>query len=328
MLETNSNRERIVLGLDVSKLTVDVCLLFSDGKKQKLKISNNQAGFLELASFLHALPVDAIHACMEPTGRYHRPLLNFLLGLGVKISLVDTQTVKNHARSKKIRNKTDNVDSFVLADYCLMHNPTQWIAPQNNQLQLRDIQNRLANIKDMIRQEENRLECGLESDLVKRDIEDILGRLYISEKNLAKAAEQLISMDPQMSQHLKILNSIIGIGEPSAILLLAMIQFDQFEAGRQVAAFAGLAPKFHESGTSIRSRPKISKSGNPILRKALYFPAMVAMQHNPQLRAFAERLRAKNKPPKVIICAVMRKLLVLASSLMRKQQYYDPNYAT
>ena len=318
--------EQVALGLDVSKLTVDACLLFPDGKKQKVKFSNNPAGFLELLSFLHALRIDSIHACMEPTGRYHRALLNLLVGLGVKVSLVDTFTVQNHAKSKKIRNKTDSVDSFVLADYCMMHKPQAWIAPRDNYLKLRDIQNRLANIDDMIRQEENRLEAGLESEIVKQDIEDLLGRLYVSKKKLVKAAKDLISEDPRMNQCLKILSSIIGIGEASAIMLLAMIRFDQFENGRKVGAFAGLAPIYHDSGTSIHSRPSISRAGNSYLRRALYFPAMSAMQHNPQLREFAARLKERNKPPKVIICAVMRKLLVLASALLRKQQDYDPNY--
>jgi transposase len=66
------------------------------------------------------------------------------------------------------------------------------------------------------------------------------------------------------------------------------------------------------------------RSGSSELREALYFPAMVAIQHNPQMRAFADRLKEKGKPPKVIICSVMRKLLVLATTLIHKQQFYDP----
>lgn len=318
--------ERIALGLDVSKLTIDACLLFPDGKKKKLKFSNNKAGYFELLSWLHGLPIDSIHACMEPTGRYHRALLNCLHGLGIKVSLVNTYTAQNHAKSKKMRNKTDPVDGFVLADYCLMHNPPAWVAPNDSYLQLRDLQNRLANIDEMIRQEENRLEGGLESELVRKDIEESLGRLYVSKKKLSQAAKELVGSDPRLNQCFKILNSIIGIGEPSAIMLLAMIRFDQFQDGRHVAAFAGLTPRFHESGTSIRSRPCISRTGSPYLRKCLYFPAMSAMQHNPQIREFADRLRARNKPGKVIICAVMRKLLVIASALIRKQEFYNVSY--
>lgn len=316
--------ERIALGLDVSKLTIDACLLFANGEKQTIKIANNRAGFVELLSFLHGLVIDQIHACLEPTGRYSRPLSGFLHAVGIKTSLVNSYTVKNHGRSKRIRNKSDRIDGFLLADYCLMHNPPAWIPPSNTRLELRDIQNRLANVVEMIRQEENRLEAGLESAIVKEDIEDSLGRLYVRKNKLEACAKELIQSDPRFSNNFSILKSIIGVGDASAILMLALVAFDQFPGGREVGAYAGLVPVIHDSGTSIHSKPKISRAGSSHLRGALYFPALAAMQHNPQLRAFADRLRAKNKPAKVVICAVMRKLLVLASALIRKQELYDP----
>src|ERR1700733_9789053 len=309
---------RISLGLDVSKLTIDACLLFGDGTKQKVKVANNHGGFMEIISRLHGVEINQIHACLEPTGRYSRPLSNFLHAVGIKVSLVNSYTVQNHGRSKNIRNKSDSIDGFLLADYCMMHNPPAWTPPSNTRLELRDIQNRLANIDELIRQEENRLEAGLESDIVREDIEESLGRLYVRKKKLEAAAKELIQCDQLFAQNFKVLKSIIGIGEGSAIRMLAMISFDKFGAGRKVGAFAGLAPVVHDSGTSLHSKPRISRAGSPQLRGALYFPALVAMQHNPQLREFAERLKSRNKPSKVIICAVMRKLLVLASALIRK----------
>jgi len=326
MITIENTDGRMALGLDVSKLKIDACLLFADGTKLKCKFPNTKAGFVELLSFLQGLDIEGIHACLEPTGRYHRALTNFLLGLGIKVSLVNTYTVQNHSKSKKMRNKTDAIDGYVLADYCMMHNPPAWVSPCENALKLRDIQNRLANIAEMIRQEENRLEAGLDSSLVQQDIEESLGRLYVSQKKFVRAAKELIAEDPRLSQNFKIICSIVGIGEASAIAMLAFVRFDQL-SGRNVGAFAGLTPVFHDSGTSVHSKPQISRAGNPYLRKALYFPAMSAMQHNPQIREFAERLRARNKQPKVIICAVMRKLLVLASALIRKQQFYDPSFA-
>jgi transposase len=313
------------LGLDVSKMTVDVCLLSSDGKKQNIKIANNHAGFFNLLSFLQGLDLEQLHACLEPTGRYSRPLSNFLHSKGIKTSLVNCTTVKDHAKSKRIRNKTDKLDSFLLADYCMMHNPPAWTPPSTTRLELRDVQNRLTNIAEQIRQEENRLGAGLESPVVQEDIEDNLGRLYVRKKKLEAYAKELIQSDPRFATNFQILRSIIGVGDASAVLLLAFVEFGEYANGRKVGAFAGLAPVFDESGT-IRSKPQISRAGSPQLRGALYFPAMVAMQHNPQLREFAERLKAKNKPSKVVICAVMRKLLVLASALIRKQELYDSQY--
>lgn len=317
--------DRIALGLDVSKLTIDACLLYG-GKKKRIKFSNCNSGFIELLRFLHELPIDQIHACMEPTGRYSRKLAVFLEEMGIKLSMVNTNTVKDHGRSKSIRNKTDRIDAFLLADYCMLHNPPRWKPPTQNRLALRDLQNRIANIEELIRQEENRLEAGSESVVVEEDLKESLGRLYVRKKTLIAFAKKLIQGDPVMSKNFEILRSIVGVGDTSAIVLLAMIEFQHFSNSRKVGAFAGLAPIFHDSGTSIHSKQRISKAGNSRLRGALYFPAMAAMQHNPQFREFSERLRSKGKKGKVIICAVMRKLLALASTLIRKQEFYNPSY--
>jgi transposase len=314
------------LGLDVSKLTIDVCLLSSDGTKKTLKIANSKAGFVQLLSYLHGLDFEQVNACMEPTGRYSRPLSEFLVGAGIKVSMVNCHTVKDHARSKNIRNKTDRLDSYILADYCMMHKPPAWMPPSTIRMELRDVQNRITNVTEEILQEKNRLEAGVESDFVRDDIEENLGRLMVRKMKLEEYAQELIQSDPRLHNNFKILKSIIGIGDTAAIVMLSLIGFNDFSDGRKVGAYAGLAPIFEDSGTSVRSRPRISRAGSSRLRGALYFPALSAMQHNPQLREFAERLKAKNKPMKVIICAVMRKLLVLSSTLIRKQEFYDPTF--
>ncbi len=320
------NTDKITLGLDVSKRKVDACLLFGDGRKATCQIANDSHGFNELFAWLHEFDKDQVYSCLEPTGPYSRPLALALYKAGIRVAQVNSYAVKHHGRSKKFRSKTDRIDAFLLADYCMKNELPLWSPAPQSQSQLRELQNRLANIDQQIRQEENRLEAGWESALVREDIEDSLGRLYVRKKRLEKAAVELARTDEHLGHNYAILHSIIGIGDASAIRLLSLVRFEEFDSGRQVASFAGLAPAKVQSGTSIRPPAHISKMGSTELRAGLYFPAMVAMQHNPQLRAFADRLRAKGKPPKVVICAVMRKLLVLASALIRKQELYDPAY--
>ncbi|MBS2003747.1 MAG: IS110 family transposase [Cyanobacteria bacterium SZAS LIN-5] len=317
---------RIALGLDVSKLTIDACLLRPDGVRQTMKISNDISGFHMLLNWLQDLDLSSIHACLEPTGTYSRSVSYYLAEVGIKVSLVNSFAVQSHGRSKKIRSKTDRIDAFLLADYCLKENPETWIAPTKAQSELRDLQHRLDCVKAQIRQEQNRLEAGSDSKLVLEDIEESLGRLLVRQRKLEKAIKQLVLKDERLATDFKILNSIIGIGDTSALQMLALIRFDQFENGRQVACFAGLTPKMFESGSSIHKKTHISRIGSSQLRRSLYFPAMVAMQHNPQLRTFADQLKAKGKPSKVIICAVMRKLLVLATALIRTGKMYDPHH--
>jgi transposase len=101
----------------------------------------------------------------------------------------------------------------------------------------------------------------------------------------------------------------------------------QYTSAHAAAADAGVTPAHHESGTSIRRTPKISKVGKASVRSILYWPAISAMRYNPVVRALAERLRTRHKPNKVIIAAAMRKLLHLAYGVLKNQTPFDPNYA-
>jgi transposase len=317
--------ERIALGLDVSKLTVDVCLLKANGERSMFKVTNCPSGFRKLLAWLDGID-SMVHACLEPTGRYSRPLAHFLHAQGLSVSQVHSFAVQNHGRSLKFRSKNDRIDAFLLADYCLKNNPACWTPPLQVQAELRDVQHRLDSLNELIRQECNRLEAGTDSAAVLEDIKESLGRLYVRRDVLEKVAKELVKTDERLSANFAIIKSIIGLGEKSAILMLAQIDFEKFREGRQVACFAGITPGEFDSGTSVHQRASISRVGSRELRAALYFPAMTAIQHNPQMRDFADRLRARNKPPKVVICAVMRKLLVLAAALIRKQEFYNPEH--
>lgn len=316
---------RIVLGLDVAKRTVEACLLVSDQKPARLSFANSPQGFKQLMRWLHGFESQNIHACLEPTGVYSKGLAKFLYHAGLRVSQVNSYVVQSHGRSKSIRSKTDRIDAFLLADYCLKENPPAWEPSSELHSELREIHHRLVCIDEAIRQEENRLEAT-ESKLVREDILESLVRLKMRRDSFEKTAKKLVKSDEVLADNFAILQSISGIGEKSAIRLLSLVQFERFKNGRQVGCFAGLTPKECESGTSVHMKTQISRIGSSELRGALYFPAMVARQHNPQLREFADRLAQRNKPPKVILCAIARKLLVLATTLIAKQEFYNPDY--
>lgn len=96
---------------------------------------------------------------------------------------------------------------------------------------------------------------------------------------------------------------------------------------RQLAAYAGLTPHERTSGSSVHHPPRLAKTGNSRLRRALYFPAMVAMRHNPAVHALAERLRARGKRPMVIVGAARRKLLHLIYGVLKSGKPFDPAVA-
>ena len=132
----------------------------------------------------------------------------------------------------------------------------------------------------------------------------------IARLDQALAAEA--AAETPLGRQLRALISIPGVGRTTAATVLTTLPVERLRTPGQVAAYAGLCPQERTSGSSVRGRSRTGPLGPARLRKALYLPAMVAMRANPALRAFAVRLRAAGKRPKVIIVAVMRKLLLLA----------------
>lgn len=311
------------LGLDVSKQAVDVCLIDPDKRRQHLKISNSPQGFEQLLAWLHKVDPCEVHACLEPTGRYSNGIARFLLEAGFGVSQVNSFTVLNHGRSKGIRYKNDRIDSFLLADYCAQNKPPLWVPAERALVQLRELEVRIAQVDEMIGQEQNRLKAGTESDLVRADIEEHIAQLNVRKDRLRASVRELVRADVVLKRKCEIVDSILGLGQDSASRLVSLLRFEQFTSAKQAGSFVGLAPRQFQSGTSIRRHESISRMGNSEIRELLFFPAMVAMQHNPQMREFADRLKARGKPKKVVITAVMRKLVVLATALVRKDELYD-----
>lgn len=314
------------LGLDVSKRTVSVCLLDLHGKVQRLEILNSASGFTQLLAWLHGIDPRTVHACLEPTGKYSCAIAAYLLEHEFVVSQVNSHVVANYAKAKRIRGKTDRVDAFLLADFCLKENPPAWVPADKARVELREIEARIFNLDEMIQQELNRLEAGITNEFTRCDIEAHVASLRASKERLEKEAKRIALGDVVLATGYNIVSSIIGLGDRSTLRLLAYVPFRDLNEPRSAGCYAGLTSKKFESGTSIYRRPCISRVGPKEVRKMLYHPAMVAMMHNPQMRVFADRLKAKGKAPKVVICAVMRKLLVLAATLVSKQQLYDCTY--
>jgi transposase len=138
------------------------------------------------------------------------------------------------------------------------------------------------------------------------------------------AQAKLAAADTPLGVHLRVMATIPGLGLTTAAALLARLPLDRFLTPRQVPAYVGLCPQERSSGSSMRGRGHIGPLGPASVRKALSMPAIVAIRCNPALRVFAQRLRANGKRPKVVITAVMRKLLLLAWALLRTGQPFSP----
>ncbi|HVQ38562.1 MAG TPA: transposase [Pyrinomonadaceae bacterium] len=137
-----------------------------------------------------------------------------------------------------------------------------------------------------------------------------------------------INKHPGLKQQRELLNSIPGIADTTAAVLLAEVpDTKQYRSARQVAAFAGLVPRERQSGSSVRGRVRLSKIGTARLRKALYFPAITALRCSAFFQAWAAGLRQRGKCKMSVIGAVMRKLIHIAYGVLKSGRPFDPEIA-
>ena len=176
--------------------------------------------------------------------------------------------------------------------------------------------------------EANRLEVAATAAVS----ESLAGHVAYLDEEIARTEALIgshIDSHPGLRAQRDLLVSIPGIGETTAAKLLAEIMdVKLYKGARQLAAFAGLAPRLHESGSSVRKRARLSKAGAPRLRKALYFPAIAAIKYNPYVKDLSERLRQRGKCPMQVIGAAMRKLIHLAYGVLKSGRPFDPEMKT
>jgi len=315
------------LGIDISKLKFNVCLIQESGKLKHRVFSNTEAGFEQLREWLSRQGIERVHACLEATGTYSEALALFLFQAGHTVSLVNPAAVKAFAASRLSRTKTDRVDAELIARFTVAQTPPAWRPLPIEVRELQAIVRRLESLVEMRVAEENRLTSGVIVDLVRQSLEEHLSYLKQEIKRTEELIRSHINSHPLLKQQSELLDSIPGIAQSTAARLLAeMTDITQYKSARQVAAYAGLVPRERQSGTSLRGRARLSKVGNARLRHALYFPAITALRSSPFFKAWAKGLQERGKCKMTVICAVMRKLIHLAYGVLKTGKPFDPEW--
>ena len=158
-----------------------------------------------------------------------------------------------------------------------------------------------------------------------RELKRQLRALETAIANLDAEIRRRIDADPVMARRFQILTSIPGIGPGAAVALIAWLSEIGQLSSKEVAMIVGLAPVANDSGE--RRGTRSIRGGRANVRTALYMPANSAARHNPDMKVFYDRLIAKGKLAKVAITAVMRKMLVLANTLVSQDRLWEPNHA-
>jgi transposase len=297
------------VGVDISKMKLDAAWLRADGKYRSKVFTNNASGFADMLRWLDLhLPggkADA-HVCMEATGTYHEGLAFFLHDQAVAVSVVNPLQVKRFMQLERVRNKTDEGDAKALARFCDKTAPALWEAPSVGVRSLQALVARLSTLQELRQGEANRL--AVAHDAVKPSLTAVIASLDESIRDVRKQIRKTIDDDPDLQQRSELLASIPGLGDKTIPPLLAYIgRPERFTSVKALIAYASLTPMIRQSGTSLDKRRGTHPQGHRALKKALYFPAMVAGKRNPLVAPFWNRLRAQNKPR-----GALRKLHLLA----------------
>lgn len=314
---------KAVLGIDIAKQKFEVALLIDNKFKHKV-CKNTPEGFDALKVWLQKQKAPALHACMEATSTYGEELATYLHDLGHTVSIVNPARVKGFAQSELIRTKTDSVDAGLIARFCLAMGPEPWLPPSPEIRRLQALVRRAEALINMRIQEENRLDVSHCS--VKTSIKEHICYLETEIENVKREITDQINKDPDLKNKKDLLNSIPGVSDATSASILAELHiFERFSCVQQVVAFMGLAPRHNQSGNFI-GKPRICKTGNSRLRKALFMPALVAIRFNPVIQEFSQRLRDRGKHGKVIVCAIMRKLVHIIYGILKSGIPFNPHF--
>lgn len=311
--------DKIVVGIDIAKLKFDVAVWLGSTKYKTKVFANNHNGFKELFCWLKPYP--QCHICLEATGVYGVPLATYLSDNELFVSIVNPAQIHAFGKSELIRNKTDKLDTKLIARYCASQTPPEWKPTPLSERQLLALVRHLNNLTALLLMEENRLTVA--DEVIHTSILEIIKALKLQISETKSKIKNHINDDPDLKKNNKLLESIPGIGGVLSATLLAYIgNGSRFSNSNQLVAYSGLNPQLRESGL-MKGRTRISKQGSSELRKALYMPALSAITCNRVVKALWERLLARGKGGKVGICAAMRKLLQLAYGVLKSGVPFD-----
>ena len=311
--------EETYIGIDVCKSHLDVHIHPCD---ETWRVSNDRCGIAAFLRRLAALPVAVRLVVVEATGKWHRAVHRRLHEAGYDVPVVNPYRSRKLADAMGHLAKTDAIDARTLALFGQALRPRITPPPPKTVAALRElVAARRATVAEASALG-NRLMTA-EHGLVARQLRARMAMLKRHIQAMAISISNAIEADPAMASLFNILTSIPGVGSVAATTMIAELTELGACSRTQIAALLGVAPMNWDSG-AMRGR-RIIKGGRAPLRAVLYMAAIAAVRCNPEIKAFYERLKNRGKKPKLALTAVMRKLVILANTLVRENRPWAPD---
>jgi transposase len=301
--------DAVIIGIDVAKDKLDVAVRPSG---ERFVVKRSEAGLAELGDRLRKLKVAVVG--LEATGGYETLVAASLATAGLPLVVVNPAQVRAFASALGKRAKTDPIDAAVIAHFIEATKPEPRPLPDEATRQLSDLVGRRSQILAMIVAEQQRKKHRPSARML-ASLERLLAALQRELSDLDGQIREAIKASPAWREKDELLQSVPGVGPAITGRLLAeMPELGSLDR-RQIAALGGLAPWTRQSG-QWKGKSFIG-GGRAGVRKALFMGALVAVKHNPTLKAFYERLLAAGKEKMVALIAVARKLLTILNAVVR-----------
>jgi transposase len=317
-----------VAGVDIGKATLDVRARDSSAKRTaEAQFENTTEAHARLVRWLKKRS-KKMRVVLEATGTYGLDLALALHAAGIEIMVANPRAVRKFADATMQRSSTDATMALALCEFAARMDFRPWEPPPLEVRHLRDIARRIATLTAEKTRERNRLHAARASEDTLAVIhDDLLSNISHLESRIAELerhALALIADYPDLGRAYGHLISATGFAATSAIQLLPEIMvLPPDMTVRQWVAHCGLDVRHVQSGSSVHKIPRISKQGNAHIRRILYMPALVAVRHDPHVRAFYEQLLARGKARLQAIVAVMRKLLHSIFGMIKTDTDFD-----
>jgi transposase len=313
-------------GIDVGAEELILLVRKNGASHNPQKFTNTPADRARLVKKMVGMP--GIIVCLEATGVYHFDLSIALHDAGVALMVVNPKSSHNFAKVLMKNSKTDDVDADTLAQYAERMDFVAWSRPSDENISLRSFARRidaLTRQKAAAKNHCHALSVSKETPkAVLRDVQLAISQLEKRIARLSNDALVLIEKHADLKRVFKLLTSVKGIAQTSAIALMGeLLLLPQGLSHREWVKFAGLDPRAFDSGKSVHKQARLSKAGNRHIRSALYMPAMSAKQHDPYVKAYFQHLVDNGKKPLQALCAVMRKLLHAIHGMLKHDMPFD-----
>jgi transposase len=323
------------LGIDISKETFQAALTVDGINMYEIEVENTsktvQAYFKELRKKFSFLP-DQLIVCLEHTGIYCYPVLDYLHKKGIKVCVEPALQIKQSQGMR--RGKTDKVDARRIAQYAYKnrHELKFW-KPQRDVIQrikaLLTLRDRLIKIRVQLTTPITECLHYIEQSIRKRIAKNCQHTLKAVAADILKVEQEigvLIKADTQLEQQVKCATSVTGVGRITALnVIVATNEFERISEVKKFACYAGIAPFEHTSGSSIRGKTRVSKMANMTLKKLLTLAAMSAIRSN-ELKAYYQRKLAEGKNKMSVINAVRNKLISRIFACVKNKRMYQKDY--